>query len=77
MNEQTNTRLVQQAYQSVKAGDFQSFLNALAEDVQWQLPEMENVPFSGTLGTDESERGGSDILLCFSKVAQDARCHGI
>ena len=48
MNEQANTRLVRQAYQSVQAGDFQSLLNALAEDVQWQLPEMENVPFAGT-----------------------------
>ena len=47
MSEQTNTRLVQQAYQSIKAGDIQAFLNALALDVQWQLPEMENVPFAG------------------------------
>ena len=63
MHEQTNTRLVQQAYQSVKAGDFQSFLNALAEDVQWQLPEMENVPFSGTW------HGREQIGQFFSKVA--------
>lgn len=47
MNEQENTRLVQQAYQNMKAGDMQSFLNLLAEDVQWELPEMENVPFAG------------------------------
>lgn len=46
MNEQA--KLVQQAYQSFKAGDFQSLLNSLAEDVQWQLPEMENVSFAGT-----------------------------
>jgi ketosteroid isomerase-like protein len=47
MNAQENTRLVQQAYQSIKAGDIQALLNALAADVQWQLPEMENVPFAG------------------------------
>ena len=64
MNEQANTRLVQQEYQSVKAGDFQSFLNALAEDVQWQLPEMENVPFAGTW------HGREKVGQFFSKVAQ-------
>jgi hypothetical protein len=47
MNEQANRQLVQQAYQSVKTGDVRSLLNSLAEAVQWQLPEMENVPFSG------------------------------
>lgn len=47
MSEQANTRLVQQAYQSIKAGDIQAFLNALAVDVQWELPEMQNVPFAG------------------------------
>jgi uncharacterized protein len=64
MNEQANTRLVRQAYQSVKAGDFQSFLNALGEDVQWQLPEMENVPFAGTW------RGREQVGRFFSTVAQ-------
>jgi hypothetical protein len=48
MNEQENTRLVQRAYQSIQAGDFQVLLDSFAEDVQWQLPEMENVPFAGT-----------------------------
>jgi uncharacterized protein len=47
MNEQENTRLVQQAYQSLKAGDLQSFLNSYAEDVEWQVPETGNVPFAG------------------------------
>jgi ketosteroid isomerase-like protein len=37
MNEQANKQLVQQAYQSVKAGDVQSLLNSLAEDVQWHF----------------------------------------
>ena len=47
MNEQENTRLVQQAYQSLKTGDLQSFLSSYAEDVQWQVPETGNVPFAG------------------------------
>jgi uncharacterized protein len=64
MNEQANRQLVQQAYQSVKAGDVQSLLNSLAEDIQWQLPEMENVPFAGTW------RGREQVEQFFSIVAQ-------
>jgi ketosteroid isomerase-like protein len=47
MGKQRNTRLVNKAYESIKARDIQSFLNFFAEDVQWELPEMENVPFAG------------------------------
>ncbi len=39
------------AYQSIKAVDFQSFLNLLAEDVQWQLPAWKMSP-SPEHGTD-------------------------
>jgi ketosteroid isomerase-like protein len=48
LNEETNTQLIQQAYQSVKTGDIPSFLNILAENVLWILPDMANVPFAGT-----------------------------
>lgn len=37
-------------YQSV-TGDVQSFLNSLAEDVQWQMPEMRNMARTGTSRT--------------------------
>ena len=47
MSEQANTRLVQQAYQRIAMGDMPSLLHLLAADVQWQLPDMENVPFAG------------------------------
>jgi ketosteroid isomerase-like protein len=62
MNEQENAGLVRQAYQSIKAGDIQSFLNLLAGDVQWQLPEMENVPFAGKW------QGREEVREFFSKV---------
>lgn len=62
MNEEENTRLVQQAYQNIKAGDIESFLNSLAENVQWQLPEMENVPFAGKW------QGRDAVGRFFSKV---------
>ena len=43
-----HTKLIQQAYQSIKAADIPSFLNLLAENVLWIVPEMTNVPFAGT-----------------------------
>jgi ketosteroid isomerase-like protein len=48
LNEEINTKLVQQAYQNVSTGDIPSFLNILAENVIWILPDMSNVPFAGT-----------------------------
>ena len=48
MNEETNTKLIQQAYQSIKTGDIPSFLDILAENVLWIMPDMPNVPFAGT-----------------------------
>jgi uncharacterized protein len=62
MNEQANTRLVQQAYQSIAAGDIQALLNSFAEDIAWELPEMENVPFAGKW------QGHQGVRQFFSKV---------
>ncbi|MGH9631073.1 MAG: nuclear transport factor 2 family protein [Bryobacteraceae bacterium] len=64
MNEQSNIQLVQRAYQNFKTGDIQSFLNLLAEDVVWQLPEMANVPFAGT------RQGRGQVRQFFSKMAE-------
>jgi uncharacterized protein len=47
MSEQENTKLVQQAYENFKSGDIQSVLDLLADDIEWELPNIENVPFSG------------------------------
>ncbi|MGA9768018.1 MAG: nuclear transport factor 2 family protein [Blastocatellia bacterium] len=64
MNEQENTHLVQKFYQSMKAGDIQSLLNSLARDVQWKLPEMENVPFAGKW------QGREGVEQFFGKVSE-------
>jgi len=48
MSEQGNTKLVQEVYKNFKSGDIKALLNLLAENIEWQLPEIENVPFSGT-----------------------------
>jgi uncharacterized protein len=62
MNERENTRIVQQAYQCVAAGDIPSFLNLLAGDVEWELPEMKNVPFAGKW------QGSEEVGQFFNKV---------
>ena len=64
MREHENTRLVQQAYQSIQAGDVRSLLNSLAEDVEWELPEMKNVPFAGRW------EGREQVGRFFDKVAE-------
>ena len=46
MNEQANTRLVQQAYQRIGQGDMPALLKCSPTDIQWQVPEMENMPFA-------------------------------
>jgi ketosteroid isomerase-like protein len=63
MNEQAKTRLVQQAYQRVRGGDIPSFLTLLADDVKWQIPAMDNVPFAGTW------HGSDRVGECFRKMA--------
>jgi uncharacterized protein len=64
LDEETNTQLVQQAYHSIRTGDISSFLNLLAEEVLWTIPEMTNVPFSGTW------QGREQVEQFFRKVAE-------
>lgn len=47
MSEQENTKIVQQAYENFKTGNIQALLEQLSEDVEWQLPDIANVPFAG------------------------------
>jgi uncharacterized protein len=47
MSEQENVAIVHQAYDNFKTGNIPALLALLSDDVTWQLPAMENVPFSG------------------------------
>ena len=47
MREQENTKLVQQVYDNFKSGDIEALFKLLSDDIEWQLPEIENVPFAG------------------------------
>ncbi len=45
--EQENIKLVQHIYEHFKRGDIKALLNLLSVNIEWQLPEIENVPFAG------------------------------
>ena len=47
MSEQENIAVVQQAYNNFKTGNIQGLLDLLSDNVEWQLPEVEGVPFTG------------------------------
>jgi hypothetical protein len=65
MSEQENTRVAQQAYEHFKAGNIQALLDLLSDDVEWQLPEIENVPFSG------ARRGREQVGQFFASVNEE------
>lgn len=44
---QENIKIVQKAYNDFKNGNIEAILNSLTEDVEWELPSISNVPFSG------------------------------
>ena len=52
---ETNTQLVQQVLDSFKQGDIPTVLAGMTDDVQWIIPKIEGVSFSG-------ERTGRDAV---------------
>ena len=69
MNEQENTKLIQQAYDYFKSGNIEGVLSLMATDVDWRLPKVENMPHSGT------RKGIEQVTEFFSTLAdvQDAK----
>jgi len=69
MSEHENRKVVEQAYASFKAGEIPKLLQSMSEDITWQLPEIENVPFSG------KRQGRGAVAQFFSTLAslQEAR----
>jgi hypothetical protein len=65
MSEQENIGLVRQAYQNFTTGNIQALINLMSEDVTWQLPEIENVPFSGR------REGQAQVAEFFSLLSGD------
>ncbi len=64
MSEQENTQLVQKVYDSFNAGDIEGVLGTLADDIEWVLPDIPQVPFSGA-------RRGRDSVAAFFSIMGD------
>ena len=69
MNEQENTKVIQQAYDYFKNGNIEGVLSLMSSDVDWRLPNVENMPHSGT------RKGIEQVTEFFSTLAetQDAK----
>ena len=57
MSEQDNVAVVRRAYENFKGGDIDGLLGLMAEDVDWRLPEIEGIPYSGARRGRESVGG--------------------
>jgi ketosteroid isomerase-like protein len=64
MSEQENVKLAGQAYDAFKSGNIASLLNLFSEDINWDLPAVENVPFFG------SRAGRGAVAEFFTQLAE-------
>lgn len=56
MNEQENVALVKQCYDNFLKGDIPQLLSAFSDDINWELPAIEDAPFTGKRhGRDQVE----------------------
>jgi ketosteroid isomerase-like protein len=69
MNEQANIELLKQGYDAYGKGDIQRLLGMFAQDIEWDLPEVEGIPFTG------KRHGLSQVFDVFRIMAecQEAR----
>jgi uncharacterized protein len=63
MSEQDNVGIVQQAYRNYQDGNVQGVLNLCDENIDWELPAMEGIPFSG------KRRGRDQVGQFFTQLA--------
>jgi ketosteroid isomerase-like protein len=66
MNEQANIALLKQAYDAFDKGDIPRLLGIFAQDIEWDTPEVEGIPFSG-------KRHGIDQVAEFFRVMGDCQ----
>jgi hypothetical protein len=69
MKEQDNVALVRQGYEAFQKGDLNALLSLFSSDIDWELPEVEGIAFSG-------KRHGREAVAEFFRdmlAAQDVR----
>jgi ketosteroid isomerase-like protein len=65
MAESENVQVARQGYENFRSGSISSLLDQMAEDVVWQLPDIEGVPLGGT------RTGRAGVADFFSTLARD------
>lgn len=65
MSEQQNKQVVQRAYDNFKSGDIESLVGLMSDNIEWQLPAVENIPFTG------KRNGRESISQFFASVAEN------
>jgi ketosteroid isomerase-like protein len=48
MSEKVNTDIVQSGYEKFGSGDIEGLLQLFSKEILWQVPTVENAPFTGT-----------------------------
>jgi ketosteroid isomerase-like protein len=66
MNEQANIALLKQAYEAFNKGDIPRLLGIFARDIEWDIPEVEGIPFTG-------KRHGIDQVAEFFRVMDECQ----
>ena len=66
MSENGNTSIAQNVYRNFRSGDTKALFDLLSDDIEWQLPEIENVPFAG-------KRRGHEQMGQFFSALVDAQ----
>lgn len=66
MNEQVNIELIHQVYDAFLKGDSQRLLSYMAQDIDWEEPQVPNIPFAG-------KRQGRDQVAEFFQMVDAAQ----
>lgn len=64
MSEQKNVRLIKQCYEAFLSGDADQLLKHMAKDIEWELPEVDGIAFSG------KRHGREAVAEFFQTVSQ-------
>lgn len=64
MSEQENINLVRQCYEAFLSGETERLLNYMMKSIEWELPEVEGIPFTG-------RRQGRDAVAEFFRLINE------
>lgn len=70
MKDQDQLALVKQAYSLFQNNEIESLLKLMSNDIEWDLPKVENVPFSGKRRGIEQVREFFNILASEQDVLE-------